>query len=111
MKFAPDAQPAPQATARVRVRRKPPRRRRGPPGDLRNLQRELWDALKRCGDILDDPATDADTRLRAVNALATAGNTYLRCLDQVDLARDVAALRADLDLVKAAHASDHARAP
>jgi hypothetical protein len=54
-----------------------PRRRRGA-GDLRQLKVELWAAICEAGDLLADPETDPELKLKAISALATATGVYLK---------------------------------
>ena len=66
--------------------------RRSKPGTPQQLQREIWHALRRLGEFVDDPDADAETLCRLVNALAVASNAYVRLMEAADLADKVEAL-------------------
>jgi hypothetical protein len=89
---APDAGPAPGASPPARRASRSGRRRRLSPGDLRALRRELWYALRRVGEVLDDPAAEPADLCRAGNTLAALANAYTRATEADDLAERVAAL-------------------
>ena len=65
--------------------RKPRRVRRSPPGNLRSLQRELWHALRRVGEVLDRPNAEAADVCKAANALAALANAYRGVTEAADL--------------------------
>jgi hypothetical protein len=66
------------------------RPRRGKPGDLEALQRELWAAVRAASDLLDHP--EPEIRLRAVHATSQAGNAYRNLLADTELEGIVADL-------------------
>lgn len=76
------------------------RKRRPKPGDIAALRRLLWACLNEAERVME--ADDLEVKLRAASTVATLGGVYLRALDQHDLAKQVAELRADLETVKAA---------
>lgn len=77
--------PAPEAHAR--------RVRRGKPGDIEGLRRELWHAVRRAGDLLDT-ATEPGDVIRAANALAALGNAYRAATESGDLVARIEAIEA-----------------
>ena len=92
-------------------RRRSGRRRRASAGDLGALQRELWYGLRRVGEVFDQPEADPSEVCKAANALAALANAYRAVAETVDLAREVAELREDLEAVKdAQNASRYPRA-
>ncbi len=50
------------------------RKRRGKPGDLAALKKELWHAIVTAADLLDHD--DAQVRLRAVHAVSQSSAAY-----------------------------------
>lgn len=66
------------------------RPRRGKPGDLNALKRELWHAIMAAADLLDH--TDAQTRLRAIHALAQSAAAYRAVYLDSDLEARIVAL-------------------
>lgn len=75
------------------------RKRRPKPGDIAALRRLLWACLREAETVTE--ATDPELKLKAASTVATLGGIYLRALEQYDVARDIAQLRADLEVVKA----------
>ena len=66
------------------------RPRRGKPGDLNALKRELWHAVVTAADLLD--STDTKTKLSAVHALSQSAGSYRALCESVDLENRVAEL-------------------
>ena len=73
MSRAQDAKTDARATRQGAITRRRPRRTSG---DLEALRREVWFALRRVGDVLDNPDADAGDVCRAANALAALANSY-----------------------------------
>lgn len=72
------------------------RRRRRTPGDMAALQRELWHALRRIGEVLDQPNADAADLCRAGHTLAALANSYRAVTAEHDFERELADLRREL---------------
>lgn len=70
------------------------RRRRSKAGDLEALRREMWHAVRKVSDILDDPDADPGDTIRAANALAALGNAYRGVTETSVLEERLAALEA-----------------
>lgn len=70
------------------------RRRRAKAGDLEALRREMWHAVRKVSDILDDPDADPGDTIRAANALAALGNAYRGVTETSVLEERLAALEA-----------------
>ncbi len=66
------------------------RPRRGRPGDLDALKRELWAAVRAASDLLDHESPDV--RLRAVHATSQAATAYRNVLADTELEAIVADL-------------------
>lgn len=66
------------------------RPRRVKPGDRDALKRELWAAVRAASGLLD--SENPDVRLRAVHAVAQAGNVYRGVLGENELEALVAEL-------------------
>ena len=64
---------------------RPRRARRSPPGGLDALRRELWHALRRVGEVLDNPNADPADVCRAGNTLAALANAYRGVTEAADL--------------------------
>ncbi len=60
------------------------RRRRRKPGDIGALRRVLWSALVEIEAILDDD--DPAMKIKAGHALGTLSGSYLKALEQADIA-------------------------
>ncbi len=59
------------------------RKRRVKPGDVRALQRLLWETTLAVEELVR--SGDADRTLKAASTVATLGGVYLRALEFVDL--------------------------
>ncbi len=66
------------------------RPRRGKPGDLDALKRQLWHAVLTAGDLLDSES--AETRLRACHAVSQAAATYRSVLADAETDARLSAL-------------------
>lgn len=66
------------------------RPRRGKPGDLSALKRELWHAIMAATELLDH--ADAQTRLRAIHATSQAAAAYRAVYADSDLEARITAL-------------------
>jgi hypothetical protein len=66
------------------------RTRRGKPGSLGDLQRELWGALRAASALLDHETPEL--RLRAVHATAQAAAVYRAALADSELDQRLSAL-------------------
>jgi hypothetical protein len=74
------------------------RPRRGRPGDLDALKRELWAAVRAASDLLDHESPEL--RLRAVHATSQAASAYRNLLADSELEAIVADLEARLEKMK-----------
>lgn len=72
------------------------RRRRAKAGDLEALRREMWHAVRKVSDILDDPDADPGDTIRAANALAALGNAYRGVTEAGVMEERLAALEAEV---------------
>ena len=88
----PDAKTAARATRKPGPKR--PRVRRRTSGDLEALRREVWFALRRVGDVLDNPDADAGDVCRAANALAALANSYRGVTEAAELVPRLEAIEA-----------------
>jgi hypothetical protein len=70
------------------------RRRRVTAGDLAALRREVWFAVRRIGDVLDNQDATSEEVCRAANALAALANAYRGVSETVDLLPRLEALEA-----------------
>lgn len=70
------------------------RRRRAKAGDLEALRREMWHAVRRISDLLDEPETEPAELVRIANALAALGNAYRGVTETSDLEKRLVALEA-----------------
>ena len=90
--------PAPDAKTAARATRKPgpkrPRLRRRTSGDLEALRREVWFALRRVGDVLDNPDATPDEICRAANSLAALANAYRATTEAAELLPRLEAIEA-----------------
>jgi hypothetical protein len=68
------------------------RPRRGKPGDLTALKRELWYAVVTAADMLD--SADAQVKLKAVHATSQAAGVYRNLCETLDLEARIARLEA-----------------
>ena len=64
--------------------------RRGKPGNLAALKKELWYAVVMAGDLLD--SDEEATRLRAVHAVSQAAAAYKALIEAIDLEKRIEAL-------------------
>lgn len=88
----------PAASApRTPPRKRSGRRRRVTAGTLPMLQREMWYAVRRIGEILDDPDADNGDIVRAANALAALANSYRGVHEQAELLPRLEAIEQELD--------------
>jgi len=62
-------------------------------GNLTQLQRLLWHALREAAAILDE-AEEVDTKLRAVHAIAQASSQYSKLLEVGEFEQRLRALEA-----------------
>lgn len=68
------------------------RRRRSKAGNLEALRREMWHAVRRVSDLLDDPEAETAELIRAANALAALGNSYRGVTEASELEARLTAL-------------------
>ncbi len=66
------------------------RPRRGKPGDLTALKRELWYAVVTAADLLD--SADAQLRLKACHAVSQSAGSYRALCETLDLEQRLADL-------------------
>lgn len=90
----PNAKNSPNAPPKPRKRGV---RRRRKAGDLKALQRELWHAVSRLGELLDAPEAEAGDIVRVANALGTVANAYRGVTETADIVPRLEALEAELN--------------
>ena len=54
---------------------------RGKPGDLPQLQRIVWDALKRVQGILEATVDDDEAALKAIHCLSQVAGQYAKLIE------------------------------
>jgi hypothetical protein len=80
------------------------RKRRPKPGDTAALRRLLWNVLQEAEKVTE--SDNPEIKLKAASTCATLGGTYLKVLEQHDLAQEVAELREEVRDIKAARSDD-----
>lgn len=75
---------------------KKPRRGRPKPGDSGALRRLLWAGLLEAETLTK--TGEVNTKLKALNAIATLGGVYIRAIEVHDLERRIATLEAALKI-------------
>lgn len=71
------------------------KKRRGKPGDLPAVKRELWHALQRAVQVLDGaPEANPELILKAVHAVSQVCGQYMKLLEIGELESRFAALEA-----------------
>jgi hypothetical protein len=73
------------------------KRRRVTAGDLGALRREMWFAIRRVSELLDDDTAPPELVIKAANALAALGNSYTRVTETADLEVEVREMRVRVD--------------
>ena len=91
MSRAQDAKTDARATRQGAITRRRPRRTSG---DLEALRREVWFALRRVGDVLDNPDATPDEICRAANSLAALANSYRGVTEAAELVPRLEAIEA-----------------
>lgn len=76
MPIPPQGAPSQGAPSPEGSKKKPKRVRSS--GDLKQLQRKLWQAVNTAEEIAMDPDLDPATRIRALHAVVQAATAYLR---------------------------------
>lgn len=64
------------------------------PGSIRQVRLRLWWAIEEAATLLDDP--DTDLKLKAINALSTAANSYNALTRTTVLEAEVEAMQKEL---------------
>jgi hypothetical protein len=73
------------------------KRRRAAAGDLSALRREMWFAVLRVSELLDDTTTPPELVIKAANALAALGNSYNRVTETAELEVELREMRVRVD--------------
>jgi hypothetical protein len=75
------------------------------PGDLSSLRRSLWAGIATAEELADNP--DPAVQLRALHALSSLGNIYLRAVESADLERRIEELENRLEESSKQNGSGH----
>ena len=91
-----DTKPTPEDTRKA-PRGKP---RRTLPGSPTQLMKHVWYALRKAGDLLDDPNTPPELLLRAVHAISGAANSWSKAHEQHQLRAEIQDLRERVETIQ-----------
>lgn len=67
-----------------RARRAKREKRRAKPGDVKDVQARVWEAVEAACAVLHDPETDNALRLRAVHAVTQAAGSYTKIIEAAE---------------------------
>jgi hypothetical protein len=72
-----------------------PRRKYEKPGDLKSVRKRLWWGILAVQDILEDPETTVDEKLRGLVVLAQLTGSYVKLIKETEFEARLAALEGD----------------
>jgi predicted RecB family endonuclease len=81
------------------------KRRRVTAGNLDALRREMWFAIRRVSELLDDDTASPELVIKAANALSALGNSYTRVTETAEIEAELRELRVRVDALTSTGAS------